>query len=124
MGADLIGAYIYIENDKKPDWDAAQKTLDALSDKDIIALLREIDEYEDNDPDYEPWLPDCIEDPRQCLGCVRSMWEQGWRSTTVLGIDKWLVLFTGEMSWGDCPNGVRIIEIFTALGLHTAAGFR
>lgn len=122
MGADLIINYLAMPADCEPNWDAARRRLAEMTDDDIVRTCREsLDKDVEGIEDI--WLPGYMTDVRDIVDEVEDMWENGRHDTamfTVGGID---IMVTGEMSWGDCSDSVRALEIFQCLGLDGVAGF-
>jgi len=121
MGADLIVAVLEIEKGKQPDFDAAKKHLEGMSEKDCVnaymdTLMKDRESDVDEDVNARDFLKKVLED-------VKDGWNGNLRGMTTLALSKTYVLVAGDMSWGDMPEGCDAISAFYGSGMAKAAGF-
>jgi len=121
MGADLIVTALEIERGKQPDFDAARRHLEGMSEKDCLNAYMDtvsIDDPSDVNEEVNPrvFLETAFRD-------VRDGWSGELRGMTTLALSKTYVLIAGDMSWGDMPEGCDAISAFYQSGMAKAAGF-
>jgi len=135
MGADLIAAHLAIPFGIKPDFDAARAKVTGMTDLEIATAMAEVDC--DNLADYLRWRFD-IADPtawpekqrneirttaNNAIETVEDAWNDHRRDAVSFEVANHIVMVTGEMTWGDCPDGVYDFTLFTELGLCEVTGF-
>lgn len=120
MGADMLVSCFSepMDNEFKPDWDAARKWIEDQSAVWIKTdtLPREID-----------WMGDPEDAGKQLLGyleTVQQAYEAGSRELTSLEFPPYRIHLTGGMSWGDDPSELfQPINILNELNLLDMCGF-
>jgi len=136
MGADLLIATMWIQQDRDPDWTKAQAAADAIHwGKDGEAfpdyaancsIYDQILDFDGDDVAKEKALRESINDQLTLIreGIEKLGTQDGRRDLTTSQHGGWLVYITGESTWGDSPG-----ELFDAicaldqLGVLKAAGF-
>ena len=121
MGADLIVATVAMRKDINPDWEKARTF---ISEADPDKLRRAYAYYQQYDSIDEVGTADEIRaEARSALSDLEDAWEYGSRDFAMVYIADLQILITGEMSYGDSPAGVTVIETARAVGTLHAAGF-
>lgn len=129
MGADLIVSYLAIPQDKEPDWEGAREKVLALTKEEIekaIIDVEQVESFEDYCRDYGYDPDNAIEEIRKRLSNSVNLAEEMWggsRISTTWEIGGYQVMVTGEMSWGDSPEGCQAVWDLWEAGIAQAAGF-
>jgi len=123
MNPRLTLTTIEIENDKKPNWQAARDYVNSLTDQKIIDLYNTgLDE--DNRADARAYDIDIA---RHEIEGTIIMVEKGWngeqRDIVVLNLSRTNLLIAGYEPWSDYTDGYSEINDFVRYGLAKIAGF-
>lgn len=119
MSADLLITALVLEEDREPDYEAAERAIAAVEGSDVL----ESDRF-DEDPDE----PDGLERIRAALRAdLRELREaiEGYLEIAEMNVRGATLYLTGGMSWGDGPTEVWdvIARLRSVRGVLTAAGF-
>lgn len=128
MGADLLIYALTIEHGKSPDFEAATRWIDELSNR-KPADWPAVETYSwdvELDPEEDPlgWVAENVARLRSDLNEFRDAMTHGSRELAVILIRNADVYLTGGMSWGETPT--ELADVFTRLddsGVAVAAGF-
>lgn len=124
MGADLICSVLEIDKDKTPDFEAAVDFVKKLDVAQLWKAKYEVDQCDMDDfPSGEEMEETLRQEALDAVEYAAEGWSGGYRNITTLYLKHSHVLFVGEMSWGDCPEGVDEFNLFAATGAAKAAGF-
>lgn len=136
MGADFLFDWVYIEKDKRPDWEAARNsvaTWDLSTSPSSMTPMEWMENYGDGeaevDDDGNVTTDGMAEIRAHALYVVEEMFEilEGTGSREVSGaitIGPYAMWLTGGMSWGDDPtDAMRVFSAFGELPAALAAGF-
>lgn len=130
MGADLTLDALEIPYDREPDWEAARKFVEKMSDKDVLdagrevygCTAKELVEEIGCSPVREEMVLGILRDGfRAACPEVESLWE-GRRDVVLLHMHSSRVLVTGERGC-DLPDSCRAVQRFYLSGAAHAAGF-
>jgi hypothetical protein len=116
MGADTFIAALAAPRGASLDWDAAERAIRALGEKELERIADELG-WEEGDDDVAEQL-------RAAVQAVREALAGGSRELDVLEFGTWDLFLTGGLSWGDTPSD--LFDVFGALqasGLAYAIGF-
>lgn len=139
MGADLIGVVLTIDKGKNPDWEAAHKWAENLTEDDLFGseITDAFEQYAPFEDEYGVGL-----DPEQMkadkdwdfagerrkaiirsIETAKDIYESDPRNTMdffVRGARVWVL---AETTWGDSPEGFDEMWFFITNGAAEAAGF-
>jgi hypothetical protein len=124
MGSDFRAAALAIEDKVNPDWEAAEAFVQLIED---TALEQLQEDY--SDLDVFNVQESCLEEVREGLfdivHAVREGYDGKDRRFTFLYLDKPKLglIVAGGITWGDDPEGVKILTVFEKSGAAKAAGF-
>lgn len=136
MGADMLAYSMWIREDKKPDWAAAEAAIKALrwgEDGDDLpphaeegVVFTQLEGEHENGPEAEAALQKVVGDHLALIkeGIENYGTRDGLRELAALNFGGWTVYVTGGLSWGDRPT--ELSETFDALEeleILDAAGF-
>ena len=102
MGADFIGALVWLPKDEKPDWEVGRQTIQKLASTPMPNWPDEFVEFWADGPDQDPNGPAAM--LKQDLECLQDHWDNGGRESAMVQILGVNMLLTGGMSWGDAPT--------------------
>ena len=124
MGADLICAYVEIEKDKKPKWEAANlfvKQMNEKSARAAFARIQQLDDDEHLEEYYEgPYLKQVVEACKEVQKAYSGVW---YRCYSKLYLSKTEVLLAADRTWGDPVPAVDAMQLFVECGAAHVAGF-
>lgn len=124
MGADLICSVLEIDKDKEPDFEAAVDFVKKLDVAQLWKAKYEVDQCEMDDfPSADEMEATLRQEALAAVEYAAEGWAGAYRNVTKLYLKRSYVLFVGEMSWGDTPEGVNELQLFDVLGAAQAAGF-
>ena len=122
MGADFIGAIVWLPNDQKPDWKAGQQAIQKLASMPMSDWPTDFVEFWADENEDTKKAADVLQ---RDLECVQEHWDDGGRESgmvCVMGIN---ILLTGGMSYGeaptdlmDCINRLGSADVLEACGLN------
>ena len=132
MGADLMVAAVEIPHGKDPDWGAARRHLEGLSDREVVAVVLLVQEGEVLDDDTP--LAEIAEEygfvadeARDRLDTALTECEMGWeggcRGMASLSLAANAVLVAADRTTGEPVPEVDHLVIFVESGMAKAAGF-
>lgn len=139
MGADLIGVVLTIDERKEPNWEAAHKWAESLSEDEVFGneITDAFEQYAPFEEDFGIGLdPEEMKADKEwdfagerrkailsSIETAKEIYEGGWRNTMdfyVRGARVWIL---AETSWGDSPEGFDDMWFFIMNGAAEAAGF-
>lgn len=139
MGADLIGVVLTIDKDKKPDWGAAHKWAENLTEDDLFGseITDAFEQYAPFEDEYavgenlaemtEERRKDVVADRQAAIGTsiniAKDIYESDPRNSMYFYVRGAKVWVLAEMSWGDSPEGFDEMWFFIMNGAAEAAGF-
>lgn len=124
MGADLICSVLEIDKDKEPDFEAALAFVKKLNTAQLWKAKSEVDQCDMDDFETAEEVETKLRQKAlDVVKYVEECWGGTYRNVTKLYLHFSHVLFVGEMSWGDTPEGVDEFVLFDILGAAQAAGF-
>lgn len=119
MGADLVASVLEIEKQQEPNWAAAKKFLDHLTDDECINIVCDVD--------------CCLKDDvtangarrrlKQALGDCQSGWQGDMRGMMRFDGAKTNMLIAGDRTWGDPVDEVTSMSLLVESGVAKVAGF-
>lgn len=123
MGAELIVGILEMPGNKEPNWSAARVVVNKVcrSRKRAAEVFRTAEQIGPDELDHDP--EDVKKRIRRAFDSVKAAWDGQLRSWVKTHTVHSTLLITGDMTWGDSPDGCTDIEFFWASGAAEAAGF-
>ena len=121
MGADFIGALVWLPKDEKPDWKGGRQAIQKLE-----ATPRQgwPEDYVSDWADLHETDAEALAELRQDLKCLQEHWDEGGRESGMVQILGHNILLTGGMSRGDAPTELMdCIDRLGAANVLQACGF-
>ena len=136
MGAELISAVLEIRKDATPDWSAAEKHIQEMSDldamniySDCLGLGEEYTQEDLDDPESDLMQnshcnPEIVKrNMLQSLDNIKLGWENRLRSMNKIHLKDSIILLAAGTSWGDNVPECDDLFLFAGCGAANAAGF-
>ena len=132
MGADLMVTAVEIPHGREPDWGAANRHLEGLSDREVVEVVLLVEHGEDLDEDITPTenaeqYGVTVASARERLDTALTECEEGWcggrRGMTLLSLVANAVLVAADQTWGDPVPEIDHLVMFVESGMAKAAGF-
>lgn len=130
MGAELISAVLEIDKDVTPDWSAAEKHIQEMSDLDAMNIYSDClglgEEYtqEDLDGPESDCNPEIVKrNMLHSMDNIKLGWENRLRSMNKIHLKDSIILLAAGTSWGDNVPECDDLFLFAGCGAANAAGF-
>lgn len=126
MGADLVCSFLEIAKDKQPDFAAANKCAEALSEeacREIVASAIQATDEDEVDERLGIGSSTAQETVRAAVMYVLEAWDESYRNTVVLELRESNLLLVADTTWGDPVEGIEKFAMFELSGAAKAAGF-
>ena len=120
MGADFVCGVLAIRRGHTPNWEAASKRIDEISDDEVKQIVDEYTNYfEKTDVESARTLID------EAYVTVKDGWECGNRMFTIFDHEPLdaTFLITGDRTFGDPVREMLYMFLFEVTGCAKAAGF-
>ncbi len=123
MGSNLLLTAVEIERDKQPDWDAAIKHVESLSDEDCARAVAEVEHGDDLEGvELSDYFDSAGQEVRNAVDWCINGWNGHLRGMIKICLAATDMLIAGDMA-DDKTEEMKHVELFIVSGAAEAAGF-